>query len=165
MEWPAALGVYGAIVATLTAGWTIWVGLQDRGCLKLALQLRRYESNAIGERIEKPPDRLDGIELHISVVNTGRRSLTVVSWYCIPHSRSAEHILLSQYPRQVLLSETEQASLVCRDVAALAGGFRRMYVVDSSNRRWYVRRRHLRTITKDIKALRSADSRPQQTAP
>jgi hypothetical protein len=37
MEWPAILGVYGAIVASMTAAWNIWSGLRDRGRLKLEL--------------------------------------------------------------------------------------------------------------------------------
>jgi hypothetical protein len=151
MEWPAVLGIYGAIAATLTAGWNIYSGFRDRGRLKLGLQLRRYVQNAGGGQIEKLVDRLEGIELHLSAVNTGRRPLTVVGWYGVPLARKASHSLLSQFPRQQIINETEQTSFVCRDVEALATGFRRMYVADSSGRRWYVHHRDLHSIAKQIK--------------
>jgi len=156
MEWPAVLGIYGAIVATLTAGWSIWSVYRDRGCLKLELELRRFVQNGGGGQIEKPVDQLEGIELRLRVANIGRRPLMVVSWYGVPHARSAKHILLSQFPRHAIINETEQASFACRDVEALTSGLRRMYVADSSGRRWDVRRRHLRPITKKIEALRVA---------
>jgi hypothetical protein len=158
MEWPAVLGIYGAIVATLTAGWNIWIGFQDRGHLKLGLQLRRYVQNAGGGQIEKPVDQLEGIELHLSVVNTGRRPITVIGWYGVPRSRSIGDILLRKVIRPQSLDETEQMSMVCRDVKALVTGFRRMYIVDSSGQRWHVRRRHLHPIVKQIKTLRTAES-------
>jgi hypothetical protein len=162
MEWPAILGVYGAIVASLTAAWNIWSVLRDRGRLELGLQLRRYVQNAGGGQIQKPVDRLEGIELHLSVANTGRRPIALVAWYGVPRSRSVGDILLREGVRPQSLAETEQTSMVCRDVEALVTGLRRMYVVDSSGRRWDVRRRHLHPITMQIEALcRSRSSKLQ----
>jgi len=156
MEWPAALGIYGAIVATLTALWSFWIGVRDRGHLKLKLELKRYEQTSTG-RVGRPVDQLEGIELHLAVVNRGRRPVMVVGWYGVLRGRRAEHTLLSQYPRQELLHETDPAFFVCRDVEVLGSGFHRMCVEDSSGRRWYVPRKDLRSIVKQIRALRKVE--------
>jgi len=159
MEWPAIVGIYGAIAATLTAGWSIWNGLRDRGRLKLHLHLRRFVQNAGGGQIEKPVDRLEGIELHLGVVNTGRRPITAVAWYAVSRSHSIGNILVREIIRPQPLNETEQFSMASRDfVGAFATGLRRMYVVDSSARRWYVPRNRLRAIGRQIKAVQSVGS-------
>jgi len=161
MEWPAVLGIYGAIAATLTAGWNIHSGFRDRGRLKLELRVKRFERNSIGEEIEKPVDCLEGTQLHLGVVNTGRRPITVTAWRGVPRrprSNDAD-IRFHEVMCRKLLNETEQCSLVSRDlVEAFTAGLRRMYVIDSSGRRWYVPRKHLRAIAEEIELLRSADS-------
>jgi len=160
MEWPAIVGIYGAIAATLTAAWSIWSGLRDRGRLKLHLHLRRFVQNAGGGQIEKPVDRLEGIEVHLGVVNTGRRPITAVAWYGVSRSRSIGNILVRKVIRPQPLNETERLPMASRDfVEAFAAGLRRMYVVDSSGRRWYVPRNRLRAIAKSIKTLCLTDGR------
>jgi len=160
MEWPAVLGIYGAIVATLTAVWSISSVYRDRGCLKLELRLKRFAQDASGALIEMPVDSLEGCELHLPVVNVGRRPIAVIAWYGVPRSRSIGNILLRKVIRPQSLNETEQFSMVSRDfVEAFAAGLRRMYVVDSSGRRWYVPRNRLRAIAKSIKTLCLTDGR------
>ena len=161
MEWPAVLGIYGAIAATLTAAWNIWSGLRDRGRLKLELQLRRFERNEIGEPIEKPVDSLKGSELHLTVVNVGRRPIRPDAWRGIPRRRlrGAVDITFAEAIRQRPLNETEHCTVVCRDfVGAFTSGLRRMYVTDSSGRRWNVPRNCLRAIARQIKAVQSVGS-------
>ena len=169
MEWPAVLAIYGAIAATLAAGWNIYSGFRDRGRLKLELHLERYVLDTpYGDRVQMPVDSLEGCELHLSVVNVGRRPITPNAWRGVPRRRprGAVGITLGEAMRQRPLNETEQCSDVSRDfVEAFVVGIRRMYVVDSSGRRWYVPRRHLRTITKEIEVLRSADGSLEGSTP
>lgn len=168
MEWPAILGIYGAIAATLTAGWSIWSGFRDRGRLKLELQLKRFELNDVRESIEKPVDSLEGCELHLTAVNTGRRPIKPDAWRGIPRRRlrGAADIIFSEAICRKPLNETEHCSDVCRDfVGAFTSGLRRMYVSDSSGRRWNVPRNRLRAIAKHIKALPSIDDRVEKTKP
>jgi len=160
MEWPAVLGVYGAIVATLTAGWSIWSVYRDRGRLKLDLFLKRFAENSYGEDIERPVDSLEGCELHLTVVNVGRRPIRPATGHGTPRRRlrGAADITFSEAICRKPLNETEHCSVVYRDfVVAFTSGLRRMYVIDSSGRRWYVPRRQLRAITKEIEVLRSTD--------
>lgn len=168
MEWPAVLGIYGAIVATLTAVWSIWSVYRDRGYLKLKLQLRRFELNEVREFIEKPLDSLKGIELHLTMVNDGRRPIRPDSWHGIPQQQThgAADITFSEAVCRKPLNETDCCSEVSRDfVGAFMSGLRRMYVTDSSGRHWKVPRRRLRTISKRIKALYSADGEVEEAKP
>lgn len=55
MEWPTALGIYSAIVATLTAVWGIWRGSRDRAQLRLELQMKRFDQNSYGEKRSRNP--------------------------------------------------------------------------------------------------------------
>jgi len=168
MEWPAVLGIYGAIAATLTAAWNIWSGLRDRGRLKLELQLRRFERNEIGEPIEKLVDSLKGGELHLTVVNVGRRPIRPDAWRGIPRRRlrGAADIIFSEAICRKPVNEAEHCSYVCRDfVGAFTSDLRRVYVTDSSGRRWNVPRKNLRAIEKRIKALHSADGELEEAKP
>jgi|AntAceMinimDraft_16_1070373.scaffolds.fasta_scaffold100896_2 hypothetical protein len=165
MEWPAVLGIYAAIVATLTAGWSIWSVYRDRGRLKLELRLKRFvPDRSYGDPIEKPVDSLEGCELHLTVVNVGRRPIRPDAWRGIPRRRlrGAVDITFTQGIRQRPLNETEHCTDVCRDfVGAFTSGLSRMYVTDSSGRRWNVPRNRLRAIARRIKALHSVDSRAE----
>jgi len=168
MEWPAVLGIYGAIAATLTAAWNIWSGFRDRGRLKLELRLKRFVRNTIGEPIEMPVDSLKGSELHLTVVNVGRRPIRPDTWHGIPRQRprGAVDITFGEAMCRRPLNETEQCSVVCRNfVGAFTSGLRRMYVTDSSGRRWSVPRNRLRAIAKRIKALHSVDSKVEGAKP
>ena len=118
MEWQGALTIYGACVGTLaalTAGWSIWAIVRDRGRLKLELQLRRFELNEAREFIEKPLDSLKGIELHLTMVNDGRRPIRPDSWegsgLALPHSRQAHrHSLLDLVLHCYMLERIETFS-------------------------------------------------------
>ena len=169
MEWPAVLGVYGAIVATLTAGWSIWSVYRDRGCLKLDLRLKRFVPDAsYGDPIEMPVDSLEGCELHLAVVNVGRRPIRPATWRGTPRRRlrGVVDITFSEAICRKHLNETEHCTVVCRDfVGAFTSGLRRMYVTDSSGRRWNVPRNRLRAIAKRINALHSVDSRAEGARP
>jgi len=168
MEWPAVLGIYGAIAATLTAGWNIYSGFRDRGRLRLELLLKRFAQNSIGEEIEKPVDRLEGIQLHLGVVNTGRRPITVTAWRGVSRCLRANSVVtpFREVTCRKLLNETEQFSMVSRDfVEAFTTGLRRLYVVDSSGRRWYIPRRQLRVVRKEIEVLRSSADRLEEATP
>ena len=168
MEWPAALGIYGAIVATLTAVWGIWSGFRDRGQLRLELQMKRFDENSYGEEIEKPVDRLEGTQLHLRVVNTGRRPIMVTAWRGVSCCLYSNGVIMPfrEVTCRKLLNETEQFSIVSRDfVEAFATDLRRLYVIDSSGRRWYVLRKHLRAIRKKIEVLCSADGEVEEAKP
>jgi len=168
MEWPAVLGIYGAIVATLTAGWSIWSVYRDRGCLKLELRLKRFELNELGEHIEKPVDSLKGCELHLGVVNVGRRPIKPDSWHGISRQRThgAVDITFGREMCRRPLAETEQCAQVSRDfVEAFVSGLRRMYVVDSAGRQWYIPRNQVRATAKRIEVLHSADGEVKQGRP
>jgi hypothetical protein len=147
-------------MATLVAACSIWTGWRDRGQLTLRLHMQRFTQDPVtGELIEAALDSLEGCELRLTVVNRGRRAITPVTWYGVPHSWSTAHVLLHEFIRPQPISETQPTCMVYRDVQALVAGFRRMYVLDSCGRRWYVRRKHLRSITKQVEALRMADAR------
>jgi len=167
MEWPAILGVYGAIVASMTAAWSIWSGVRDRGRLKLELQLRRFvQDPTSGEYIETSMDSLEGGVLYLTAVNVGRRPITVDAWHGIPRwrSRGVGVIRFGKAMPRKPLNETEQCSIVSRDfVEAFSVGLRRMYVTDSSGRRWNVPRNCLRATAKHIEALHSVGSRDEGT--
>ena len=124
--------------------------------------------NSYGEEIEKPVDRLEGIQLHLGVVNTGRRPITVTAWRGVSRCLCSNGVItpFREVTCRRLLNETEPFSIVSRDfVEAFTTGLRRLYVIDSSGRRWYVLRKHLRAIAKRIKALHSVDSRDEGIGP
>jgi len=155
MEWPAVLGICG-VVAALAAGWSIWSVYRDRGCLKLELRLKRFVQDAHGAPIEMPVDSLEGCELHLTVVNVGRRPIRPATWRGTPRRRlrGTADIMFSEAICRKPLNETEHCSDVCRDfVGAFTSGLRRMYVTDSSCRRWNIPRNRLRAIAKQIKTV------------
>jgi hypothetical protein len=149
MDWP---GVYGAILSTLVLAWTIRTGLRDRGHLRLDIRLRRYEQDkATGEMVEMPLESPDGLELHLTMTNVGRRPVVVDAW------RTRNGVTLAQPTRREPLGEAERCSTVVRNVVdRFATGLPRMYVTDSAGRRWYVPRRQLRSTAKQIRLLRTA---------
>jgi len=169
MEWPAILGVYGAIVASMTAAWNIRSGLRDRGRLKLELELRRFvQDPTSGECIETPMDSLEGGVLYLTAVNVGRRPITVDAWHGIPRwrSRGVGVIRFGKAMPRRPLNETEQCSIVSREfVEAFSVGLCRMYVTDSSGRHWNVPRNCLRATAKHIEALHSGDGSAEGIGP
>ena len=167
MEWPAVLGICG-VVAALAAGWSIWIGFRDRSHLRVDLWMKRFAENSSGEEIEKPVDRLEGIQLHLGVVNTGRRPISITAWRGVSRCLYSNSVIIPfrEVTCRKLLNETEQFSIVSRDfVEAFTTGLRRLYVIDSSGRRWYVPRKRLRAISKRIKTLQSATGRVAGSAP
>jgi hypothetical protein len=165
MEWPAILGIYGAVVATVTAGWSIWSGSRDRGHLKLKLHMERYVQNTLsGELIQVTVDSLEGSELHLTAVNVGRRLVAIAAWRGV--ARGTGDITFGEQRSPKPLDETGQCSLVSREFAgAFRSGLRRMYVTDTSGRRWYVPRDYLRAIATQIEALRTVDGRVEGRKP
>ena len=168
MEWPAALGIYGAIAATLTAGWNIYSGVRDRGRLELQMRMRRFVQNEYGEEIEEPVDQLKGTQLHLARVNTGRRRITVTAWRGIPsHSGANDDVTpLHEVTCLKLLNETDQEFMVSRDfLGAFATDLRRLYVTDSSGRHWYIPQRQLRAVRRQIETLRSSAGSTGEATP
>ncbi len=73
IDWKLVVAAYGAIVATLVAIWQVYVGFRDRGRLKVSALYGRTH----------PVDVASGAQAEefivISVVNHGRRPMTLVS--------------------------------------------------------------------------------------
>jgi hypothetical protein len=156
------VSVYGAIATTVTAVWNIcWNGLRDRGRLRLELRLlRSVQDEATYEWIERPMSSLEGAELHLTAVNVGRRPIAVDAWCGVLRRRAgaAGIIRFGEATPRKRLDETEECVIVSRDfIGAFTSGLRRMYVTDSSGRRWSVPRKCLRATARHIAALRSCD--------
>lgn len=75
MAWQKWLAIYGAVVSTFGVGWQIWQRVQDSPSLALinsgAPSMPRATSNY--------PGRYLSITYPVALMNTGRRTITIVS--------------------------------------------------------------------------------------
>lgn len=138
MESTAWVSLYAAVVATATAGWNMFVSIRDRARLKIVLSMARFPESPERDR-----------ELLLTVTNVGRRPITVIAWggeytQQMADGRSEFYMRPRQMPRE--LREGERLSELVDPRHVHEWPVRCLWVVDSSNRKWKLSRRHLDTV-------------------
>jgi hypothetical protein len=159
VEWPTGVAIYGAVVSTLTAIWNIRSGVRDRGHLKVDLRFRHIVQDTTGQPYAVDATGLNGAQLVLTVTNTGRRPITVVSWKGeykreLPGGKYFV-VITSHMPKE--LRETEQLVEATGNFAgALEAGVKTVFVMDSADRQWAVPRRTLKAIEAEFARLKAA---------
>jgi hypothetical protein len=158
------LAVWGAILSSITFGWSLYRDLRDRAKIKISAELRR-----IGQREgdgafftaapDLPVERVgEKLFVVVSVVNVGRRPMR---WKGLGgnyrHAVSGRKgFLISARHLPRTLEEQEQHDEVFDfeqpfDQELANGRVKRLYIWDVAGREWTVPRRDLKKLVADAK--------------
>jgi hypothetical protein len=135
MEWPTAVAIYAALIATLTAAWNIRNGLRDRGRLSLEVRFRKILMDAHGRPFAVDVSDLKGTKLVLTITNTGRRPITITSWlgtYREPVGDNRFFYIVPTGRMPLQLAETQQHDEIAVDFRGVFDqGFKEMFVIDT----------------------------------
>lgn len=158
------LATYGAIVSSVTLGWTLYRDLRDRAKLKVQVRVRRIGVGPTGAGFAVSPGlAVDGasqqLYLVIRVVNFGRRQMLWEGWggkYTKPsHGKTSFFIVGEALPK--MLQERESHA----EKTTLEEGFleniETFYVWDASGQQWKMSGREMRKLKEEAgKALKGS---------
>jgi|SRR5579859_875265 len=158
------LAVWGAILSSITFGWTLYRDLRDRAKLKIKAELRRIgQREGDGAFFTSAPDvpvqgASEKLFVVVSVVNVGRRPLR---WKGLGGTYRHEvngrkGFLVSARYLPKNLQEQEQHDEFFDfqppfDQELAKGRVKRIYIWDVAGREWSVSRRNLKKLVADAK--------------
>ncbi len=162
------LAVWGAILSSITFGWTLYRDLRDRAKLKIKAELRRIgQREGDGAFFTSAPDvpvqASQKLFVVVSVVNVGRRPLRwkgLGGTYRHAVSGRKGFLISARYlPKS--LQEQEQHDEFFDfeppfDQELASGHVKRIYIWDVAGREWSVSRRDLKKLVADAKKYKSA---------
>src|SRR5437762_6679904 len=132
------LAVWGALLSTALAGWTIFRDLRDKGKLQL---------DATIGNIVPGDDKRDFLLL--TITNVGRRPILLKSWY-LKFNKGSTHplafILADNLPK--MLKEGEFLTVKTHELQHLVKT-EKILVCDSNGKQWKVPKKSLRTAIQD----------------
>lgn len=157
------LAVWGAILSSITFGWSLYRDLRDRAKIKLSAELRRIVQRADGAFFTSDPDlpiqgASEKLFIVVSVVNVGRRPMR---WKGLggKYRRAVngrDGFLISARYLPKNLQEQEQHDEFFDfeppfDQDLASGQVKRLYIWDVAGRKWSVSRGDLKKLVADAK--------------
>jgi len=137
------LAAWGAILATAALTWNV---VQDIGG-RANLQVSAF----IGKMY---PDHADKDYLVITMVNVGRRPITLQSWGGMKKKdipKRGIFVPARGLPR--MLKESESHNEYIDDLSILDDDLETLHVIDSAGRRWKVSKKNLRRMVEEAKLM------------
>ena len=161
MTWTLVIAVWGALVGTTSLAWNIYTALRDRGRLKVSAALgwvvsgpagRRYVVRATDARLAGRTELGGPPQLIVSVVNHGRRPLTVATLGVRLASGKDLPEIVPNLPTE--LKEGEPVDLIVNELDGLVQRrILQVFVCDTLGRRWKVRRASLKALRAQLERL------------
>ncbi len=159
------LAVWGAIVSSVTAGWTLYRDLRDRAQVKLSADLRRIAPGGEGKLLSIRPDlNIEGasqdLYVVVTAVNVGRRPMRwegLGGYYYRPvNGKKGFRIITRELPKLLgeMEAHTELADFDFTDQFA-AGNVRKLQIWDGAGGEWSVPRREIKEIADDAQKYRA----------
>lgn len=150
----------GAILSSITAGWTLYRDLRDRAKVKLSADLRRIAPGGEGKLLSVRPDlNIEGasrdLYIVVTAVNVGRRPKRwegLGGYYYRPvNGKKGFTITTRGLPK--LLGEMEAHTELAEFTGQFANGnVRRLQIWDGAGGEWSVPRREIKKIADDPKS-------------
>lgn len=154
------LAVWGAILSSITFGWTLYRDVRDRAKIKLSAELRRigqrdgdgaYFSIDPGLDIAGASEQLFVV---ISVVNVGRRPMRwkgVGGYYRHPVNGKGGFVINARFLPKTLEEQEAHDEFTDLDSQFTSGNVKRLSIWDVAGRKWNVSRRDMKKIAADAK--------------
>lgn len=156
------LATWGAILATLGLGWTLYRDLHDRPRLKVTARIRRLVQSAHNKWYSVAPNLPvvgASAELFVvmDVINVGRRPIQWTGWggkhYRPVAGKDSFAIIPLDLPK--MLKEGESHSEFTGEINPDIENIKRLFIWDAAGKNWYVSRRALRKLKKDYRKFQN----------
>jgi len=161
----AFLAVWGALLSTATAGWTLYKDLRDKAKIRLTVRLR-----CLGQRegdgayyMADPGMNLTGMsdQLHVvaSVTNVGRRRMR---WkggggeYHKPVNGKNSFLVSARFLPKMLEEQESLDEWTDLDKQFVNGNVKRLYIWDGAGHEWSASRKDMKMLAADIKKYADA---------
>ena len=165
----AFLAVWGAILSSITFGWTLYRDLRDKAKIKVTAQIRR-----IGQRegdgqwyAAEPSMNIRGLgdELFVvaTVTNVGRRRFNWKGWggtYRTPVNGRATFLVSARDLPKMLEEQEQHAEFTGVDKQIGTGNLKGIQIWDGSGRKWQVSRKDMKKLHSDIQRYAQAPDEP-----
>lgn len=153
------LAVWGAILSSITFGWTMYRDVRDRAKIKLSAQLRRIgrrDGDGAYFSIEPGMNIAASEQLFvvISVVNVGRRPMRwkgVGGHYRRPVDGKNGFVVSARFLPKTLEEQEALDEFTELDAQFTSGNVKRLYIWDVAGREWRVSRRDMKKLVADAK--------------
>jgi hypothetical protein len=139
------LALWGAIIATATATWTILRDSSDRGKVAIDVSVGRFY-----------PTHQDQDILFITITNVGKRPVLIKSWGMkLRKPLNGKEPFIVIVPRGLprVLNETDYHNEWTHDVSWLTEDVEHLWVLDSSGKHWHAPKKQLRRAIEDARKI------------
>ena len=156
----AFLAVWGAILSSITFGWTLYRDLRDRAKIKLTAEVRRIgQRDADGKLFSiEPGQDIPGASKRlfvvVSVVNVGRRPLCwkgVGGYYRKPVNGKSGFVVNTRFLPKTLEEQEEHNEITELDDQIVNDNIKTLSVWDVAGRKWSVSRGDMRKLVIDAR--------------
>jgi len=130
------LAIWGAVVSTIAIIWNIVRDIRNKGRLKLHPWIGTFDNRGY---------------LGITITNRGRRPISLKCWGIVKEGED-------DYYEDLNLTLKESQSIDRDDQSALPLALKSIYVLDSTGKKWKVRRWSIWKLKKQIKQARKGNS-------
>jgi len=150
------LAVWGAILSTLALMWNVFRDVMDRSDVRLDFLIgfpvphARNPGQIAAFKTAKRTE--DATHLHITITNHGRRA-ALVTKLVIEHVGERGASLVVPHSLPTMLKENEFTNEYTDDISVLRRPIKRIYVVDSTGKKWPMRRNRLSELHRRVTEL------------
>jgi hypothetical protein len=153
----AFLAVWGAIVSSITFGWTLYRDTRDRAKIILSAQIRRIGQRSDGAFFSIQPDlAVEGASeklfIVVSVVNVGRRP---IRWkglggkYKKSVNGKSGFLVSARYLPKMLEEQEAHDEFTDLDAQFIERNIKQFYIWDASGKEWHISSRDMKNLLQD----------------
>jgi len=155
----AFLAVWGAILSSITFGWTLYKDLRDKAKIKLTARLRIMGKRDVDGALYVADPGMNiagaGDELFIvvSVINIGRRRMHwkgLGGTYKKPVNGKDNFIVSTQHLPKILEEQESLDEIALLNAEIVSGNLKGMYIWDGAGRNWHVSSKDIKKLKADI---------------
>jgi hypothetical protein len=155
------LAAYGAILASIGFGWSLYRDLHDRAHLKVKANIRRTVQSTDGKWYAVKPDlgvagASEQLYVVVNVTNAGRRPVQWIGWggkYHKPENGKGSFTIIPvALPR--LLNEGDTHSEYTDLLDPAGENVKRLFIWDASGKNWNLSRWALRKLKEEARTFR-----------
>jgi hypothetical protein len=153
------LAVWGAFLSSVTFGWNLFRDFNDRAKVRFEANVRTILPRIDGAFMAVnpgllPPEERTNINIVVTVANVGRRPLRWVGFggsYRTPVNGKSGFMLNARYLPRTLQEAEVHDEYAEVDLQLLNDNIQSLYIWDSFDRKWFLKRRNLRQLVKDAR--------------
>lgn len=161
----AFLAVWGAILSSITFGWTLYRDMRDKPKIKVTAQIRR-----IGQRegdgqwyAAEPSMNIQGLSdqlyIVVTVTNVGRRRMNWQGWggiYRTPVNGHSTFLVSARDLPKILEEQEQHSEFTGVDKQIGTGNLKGIKVWDGAGRKWHISRKKMKKLLLDIEKYAKA---------